>query len=150
MENFLKNRLQLLAEINGLSDRAFAKIIGKSPSYLKNVKDNTGLDVVRNILTEYPTLSLQWLIFGTGDMYVNETDEAIQKKKNDYSISLKDLKQQLSALTEENRRLHEALLKYVETNANMIVELTKLQTEARVSESFTDESEDKNNGLITD
>ena len=73
----LIDRIELIANDNERSIRAFEMKIGISSGYIyqmKKNKGNIGIDVITNILETYPKYNLEWLITGNGEIYKNEAD----------------------------------------------------------------------------
>ena len=64
----VKNRLSAFIEYKGLTNAAFEKKCGLSNGYIRNFKGNLGVKKLDDILTSFPELSKDWLLFGTGEM----------------------------------------------------------------------------------
>lgn len=57
-----------------MSKRKFQETIGVSNSYIQNISNNIGIDVLKSIEEKYPELNTKWLINGEGDM-LNRIDD---------------------------------------------------------------------------
>lgn len=91
-----KEKIQLYLEHKGFSKNSFYTKTGLSIGFLDSGK-SFGLDKLKLITDNYPDLSLDWLIFGTGDMIV-ESNSGVQPMqamptKEYKTISKKDLAQ---------------------------------------------------------
>lgn len=64
----VKTRLCAFIEHSGLTNAAFEKKCGLSNGYIRNFKGNLGGKKLEGILTSFPQLSKEWLLFGTGSM----------------------------------------------------------------------------------
>lgn len=82
-----KDRIIYIMEQKKLSPSQFADAIGiqrAAMSHITSGRNNPSLDVLKKILEEYPHISPDWLLFGTGTM--NRDDESMnpsyQEQKN--------------------------------------------------------------------
>jgi transcriptional regulator with XRE-family HTH domain len=67
-----KDRIGKIMELEGLNTTQFASMIDvKVPtlSHILTGRNNPSLDVLKKILETFRTISSDWLIFGTGQMY---------------------------------------------------------------------------------
>jgi transcriptional regulator with XRE-family HTH domain len=68
----MRTRIQEFLKIENKSSAQFAEEIGVQPSSISHIisgRNNPSLDFVTKMLTRYPTLSGDWLLFGRGQMY---------------------------------------------------------------------------------
>lgn len=68
----IKDRIRQLMEIKQMTQQNFAKFIGLSPAALNGIfKDRTKptLNTVEAIKNSMPDLSINWLMFGQGEMF---------------------------------------------------------------------------------
>lgn len=70
MGETLKDRLQYYIEHIGSNPRKFSISIGRSDSYVRTMGKSIGSDAIGEILRYYPSLNVNWLITGVGDMEV--------------------------------------------------------------------------------
>lgn len=76
VSQMVKSRLSAFIEYKGLTNAAFEKKCGLSNGYIRNFKGNLGVKKLEDILTSFPELSKDWLLFGTG--YMLKTSEQSQ------------------------------------------------------------------------
>lgn len=92
MENFtnLSDRIRQVIDYKGISINKFSIQIGVSNSYFNKIlRDNNsvGSDKIEKILREYPEISPEWLILGSGEMLKNN-DTITQTTTGDNNISI--------------------------------------------------------------
>ena len=71
----MKERIKQIMESQHMTQQTFAQFIQISPASLSSIfNDRTKptLAIVEAICAKIPTLSLEWLMFGTGAMYKND------------------------------------------------------------------------------
>lgn len=113
----IRNRLELLCLDLKCSAREFSSKIGKSSSYIANLKKDMTTDVLLNIHIMYPQVNIMWLVTGKGERIVNESSNYIN---NDSLIF---------HLKEENRLLKEENNKLIKENARLQAKLEILGSE---------------------
>ena len=75
----MEQRLLAFFKAENISQSDFADSIGISRaavSHLLSGRNKPGFDVISRIIHEFPTLSAEWLIAGTGKMYRGGTTES--------------------------------------------------------------------------
>lgn len=119
----VKERLFSFIEHMGMSKLAFEKVCGLSNGYLRNFKGNLGEDKLSNILTAFPELNKDWLLYGEGSMLNTEQPKLVAEQipsLSNVEILLRDMLAEKEAkidalqeliweLKEENGRLKEQL-----------------------------------------
>lgn len=88
----IKDRINIIMEKENMKPGAFAESIGiQQPtlSHILNGRNNPSLDVVMKVHQRYNYISLEWLLYGIGEM-VEEKKGAFAK---DFSPSLFDQKE---------------------------------------------------------
>ena len=68
----MKERILEFLRIENRSSAQFAEEIGVQPSSISHIisgRNNPSLDFVIKMLTKYPDISSDWLLFGKGQMY---------------------------------------------------------------------------------
>lgn len=73
----MKERIRQLMEDLGLTQQDFAKMIGKSTATVSGIfNDRTkpSLDIVDAIHKKFPRVRLEWLLDGTGPIYINKVE----------------------------------------------------------------------------
>lgn len=78
----IKERIFLFIESKGISKSAFEKASGLSNGYINNFKGNIGTIKLEGILSAFPELSREWLLYGEGEM-IKEDTEALTPFKYD-------------------------------------------------------------------
>ena len=73
VSRMVKNRLSAFIEYKGLTNASFEKKCGLSNGYIRNFKGNLGVKKLEDILTSFPELRKEWLLFGTGSMLNNDS-----------------------------------------------------------------------------
>lgn len=66
----MKERLLEFIRYTGLPVYQFEKLCGLSNAYIKNMSKGIGADKLERILSKFPELSKQWLLYGEGNMLV--------------------------------------------------------------------------------
>ena len=68
----MKDRIRQIMESQHMTQQVFADYIGTTPATLSGIfNDRTRptINIVENIKKKFPDISLDWLMFGLGDMY---------------------------------------------------------------------------------
>ncbi|MCF2593455.1 helix-turn-helix transcriptional regulator [Bacteroides caecigallinarum] len=68
----MKDRIIQIMRSAGLSNAEFADKIGISTSSLSHIfsgRNNPSLDMVKRLHKSFPDISLNWILYGEGDMY---------------------------------------------------------------------------------
>lgn len=101
-------RIKLLMERYGLSQRKFALKTEMSPQTLNTSFKNDGelkLSVIQDILRAFPEVSTDWLVMGEGDMMKASGNGDLVEALRDHIATLKEnnalLKEKLSAMEAE-------------------------------------------------
>lgn len=85
METLVKQRVrQLFSEEKKLSERAFSEILGiGQKTFNKQMKADTSmpLSTILLILEHNPNISTEWLLRGTGSMYLNKNESTLLVEK---------------------------------------------------------------------
>lgn len=74
--NRMKERIIKIMEMEQMSYTQFSEIIGvqrSSISHMTKGRNNPSLDLVMKILKAFPKINSDWLLFGTGSMYKDNT-----------------------------------------------------------------------------
>lgn len=88
----MKDRILQIMKSAGMSNAEFAEKLGISTSSLSHIfsgRNNPSLDVVMRIHKAYPSVNLNWLLYGEGEMYAGMSgDESEGESVIDNSISI--------------------------------------------------------------
>jgi len=75
----MKDRIRQLMESNHMTQKVFAQYTGISEASLSGVfngRTKPSLSMVESIHERMPNVSIDWLMFGTGEMYASQTEAA--------------------------------------------------------------------------
>lgn len=78
----VKDRLLDFVAYTGLSRRKFQERINVSNSYIQNISEGIGADVMNRISIQFPDLNTSWLLTGEGEMIKSSCDGVSQKSSN--------------------------------------------------------------------
>lgn len=82
----MKDRIREIIESENLTAAKFADRLDINRavvSHILNGRNNPSLEVVTKILSELDYINPDWLLFGTGSMYKNDTDEFSPPQERD-------------------------------------------------------------------
>lgn len=81
----VKSRLLEFVAYTQMSKRKFQEKIGVSNSYIQNISESIGADVMNRISIQFPELNINWLLTGNGEMLKgtveNNTVSSLDKKE---------------------------------------------------------------------
>ncbi len=75
----MKDRIELLIKAKNLTAAQFADEIGVTKSSISHIisgRNNASLDFVQKILLRYPEVDMEWLMFGKGQLFKDEENDA--------------------------------------------------------------------------
>lgn len=136
----IKDRIIFLAKSKGLAIYRFETACGLSNGYLKNCKGKISVEKLAGILKAFPDVSLEWLLFGNGEMIKNPSTSSVSVVGDNNAVSnavnnsnckithatdiqaqntalreqVNKLQNELALLTKQNQRLTTKLLDYME------------------------------------
>ena len=73
----MKDRIRQIMEAKQMTQVVFANYIGKSPATLSSIftgRTRPTIDVIEAIKKKIPNISTDWLMFGSGEMYLPDQD----------------------------------------------------------------------------
>ena len=76
MEGTVKDRTIEFIRFKKLSMKEFENMCGLSSGYVTSMRKSFGVDKLNNVLTAFPELNREWLLYGEGDMLRTVTQEA--------------------------------------------------------------------------
>lgn len=90
----IKDRIKIIMEKEGLTPRVFAENIGiqqSTLSHILNDRNKPSLEVVMKVHQAYKYVSLEWLLYGKGEMMASAEDSSMETSSGrDYQRSLFD------------------------------------------------------------
>ena len=84
----MKDRIRQIMESQHMTQQVFADFIGLAPATLSSIyneRTRPTLSVVEAIKKKIPNISTDWLMFGSGDMYI--TDSGASQQSGDSAFS---------------------------------------------------------------
>lgn len=114
----IKERTYSFIEYKGITVKKFEELCGLSNGYISSMRKGFGSDKLNNVLTMFPELNREWLLYGEGEMLNpkviqnNQNGDNIQghsvtvnKTEKDYLEIIKRQSEQLSKSQEQIDRL---------------------------------------------
>ena len=83
-----KDRIRMIMEEQHMTQQEFAEFLQQAPATLSSIfngRTRPTLNVVDAIKVKIPDISVEWLLYGTGDMYIshpNETEVPSSESQN--------------------------------------------------------------------
>ena len=71
----VRERLKEFIKLIGIGQKAFAQSVGLSDGYVNAISKSIQPDTLHRISMQYPTLNIEWLITGVGEMLKNSDPE---------------------------------------------------------------------------
>lgn len=68
MEKTVKERLISFIKYKGVSQGVFERMCGMSNGYINNMRKSLGVEKLQNMLSVFPDLNREWLLYGEGTM----------------------------------------------------------------------------------
>lgn len=75
MDRSVKDRLKEFIKSEGLAVQKFEKLCGFSNGYVRNMQNSLGAKKLECILTHFPHLNKDWLLYGKGSMTISEQEQ---------------------------------------------------------------------------
>lgn len=104
----MKDRIRKIMESQHMTQQVFASFIGVSAGTLSSIftgRTNPTLNIVESIKSKIPSISSDWLLFGNGQMYMDnvETDDAKSSSANVEGMQMSlDFNQSASPLSNDS------------------------------------------------
>lgn len=73
-----KDRIKKIMEDQHMTQQVFADFLQQSPATLSSIfngRTRPTLNIVDSIKAKFPDISIEWLLYGEGDMYVSHPEE---------------------------------------------------------------------------
>ncbi len=103
MDNTVKERLIIFIRCKNLSQGRFEKLIGAGNGFVNNISKGIGAEKMQRILSEFPDLNPEWLLFNRGEMLKPSEPPKIMNYVTPPSTDVelnRDLLNQITRLTE--------------------------------------------------
>lgn len=100
----MKDRIIQIMRSAGLSNADFAEKIGISTSSLSHIfsgRNNPSLDMVKRLHKSFPDISLNWIMYGEGEMY-STGNSGNDKKQENHEFTQGNLWNETDAESHEN------------------------------------------------
>lgn len=98
----IKNRINQFILQQGITVSEFEQKCGLSNGYIYNMRKGFGNDKLNNVLSQYPQLSRDWLLFGEGDMLVGQATQVPTVNTRPQNTTEQRLLAQVESLTQTN------------------------------------------------
>ena len=80
LQTSLSERVKTFLHVENVNMSEFSRMTNTSNSFVISIKKNIGIDKIKILKTINKNLSLEWLLFGTGEMF--NTESEIEKNLN--------------------------------------------------------------------
>ncbi len=95
----MKDRIRRIMEEQHMSQQVFADFIGLSPATLSSIftgRTRPTLNVIEAIKSKLPSINLDWLMIGVGNMYVTPATEGVEGTSQSLVEQMLDFDQPIS------------------------------------------------------
>lgn len=82
----MKDRIRQLMELKQMTQQSFAEYIEMSPASLSSIfngRTKPTLNIVEAIKKKFPDINIEWLMFGTGEMFTTNTSHNATLNSNE-------------------------------------------------------------------
>lgn len=72
-----KDRIRIIMEDQHMTQQVFADFLQQSPATLSSIfngRTRPTLNIIDSIKTKIPDISIEWLLYGTGEMYISHPE----------------------------------------------------------------------------
>ena len=76
-----KDRIRIIMEEQHMTQQVFADFLQQAPATLSSIfngRTRPTLNIVDAIKTKIPDISIEWLLYGTGEMYISHPNENLE------------------------------------------------------------------------
>ncbi len=106
----IKDRLLEFVAYTKLSKRKFQEKIGVSNSYIQNISEGIGADVLNRITIQFPELNNVWLLTGEGSMLKTGTESSSESETVTVSREAWDIiKRQAESLERKDAQISDLI-----------------------------------------
>ena len=75
-----KDRIKLIMEEQHMTQQVFADFLQQSPATLSSIfngRTRPTLNIVDSIKMKIPDINIEWLLYGTGEMYISHPNDSV-------------------------------------------------------------------------
>lgn len=131
----MKDRIKDIMDSQHLSQGAFANFIGVSPASLSSIfngRTRPTLNIIEAIKDKIPNISTDWLMFGTGSMYIDNSDSTSYPSvepaldfisSSTAPLSSNSVVQQSKSVEETPKNIEKTVVKYIDKEPRKITEI---------------------------
>lgn len=86
-------RLKQFLAAENITQSQFAdkiEVVRASVSHVLSGRNNPSYEFIRSIMSKYPALNIEWLMFGKGKMYKDSQKQAVESDHNDEGLLFAD------------------------------------------------------------
>lgn len=107
LQTSLSERVKTFLHVENVNMSEFSRMTNTSNSFVISIKKNIGIDKIKILKTINKNLSLEWLLFGTGEMFNTESEleKNLSSKLEAARKENLELKKELEILKRENALL---------------------------------------------
>lgn len=107
LQTSLSERVKTFLHVENVNMSEFARMTKTSNSFVISIKKNIGVDKIKILKAINKNLSLEWLLFGTGEMYLTEsaTEKSLNSELEATQKENLELKKEIEILKRENALL---------------------------------------------
>jgi transcriptional regulator with XRE-family HTH domain len=120
----MTDRIQLILKSKNLSSSQFAdeiQVQRSSISHILSGRNKPSLDFIMKILSTYPEVDADWLIFGKGQMVKQENTQPEYVEKMQQELSSTERKEIISAEKQASPTVNQAVFQKRDENIEKIV-----------------------------
>ena len=135
MGKSIKERTIEFIKRKGIKMKTFEELCGLSSGYVTSMRNGYGSEKLKNVLTAFPELNREWLLYGEGEMLNDDQKEtgmaAIVNNQvgngNNFSAPVDRFLDELAAQRELTREAQQQLTKSQEQMDRLITIIEKLK-----------------------
>lgn len=108
MENTVLQRIRRIIDYASISDRKFAEYIGIPQTTLSSLfqrGNEPNVTIIQSILGKFPNISMGWLLFGHGNMFITPRGEKLRHIRESLNLSSHEFAEKLGVKDEYYMRM---------------------------------------------
>lgn len=127
----IRERMKQICILKGISANKLSLDLGMSRDYIRTIRENYSVDLLRKINGIYPDINLMWLITGDGPMVVDNNLEKMDFHKL-MNLYLQECEKNNTLMEEKNELMQEVLKLKTEVVELMRKQLEKYESQATI------------------